>query len=327
MGEVSFALSPQAADYALVATSANALGCSCCDPCAGTRSSAGLGTPRGKGPYGRMTALTPMARGSRCPAAAQGCFTVRRMQRAPAWCSVFREPGFTGPAKGLPGHVFHLYLWCLNDNVLSEPDSWIVVGMIPVFDKKKAIMAGRPDDGPESCAQRKTSLLHQCYGTVLQGWDHLTSTVKRLQWADGRWHLTQFFLRAILADQPETDTCCCDTSQSCKLRTCPKNRLHLSLAGGNHSTGYQLKTASKVQAEVYRAAHGFYSNRALFFDWGSIWRAACGPYNWRPTAACQKAVQGRTQASLCRTHIVPNAFWNVSGFDLQQMVQCLDLHI
>ncbi len=43
----------------------------------------------------------------------------------------------------------------------AEPGSWLVMGMIPVFDKKKAVRAGRPEDGPKSAAYRRICVTHQ----------------------------------------------------------------------------------------------------------------------------------------------------------------------
>ena len=187
--------------------------------------------------------------------------------------------------------------------------------MIPVFDKKKAERAGRPKEGPNSCARRKTGVLHQSYNAVLRGWDNLTSTVKRLRWADGIWRFTQFFFRAVLSDQPETDSFCCDTSQSCKICKCPKVRLHLPAGGSVLSTGYPLKHGSEVQAEVYKAADGVFSKGIPLFN-----RMGPGPV-WRPTTQCSKALYESTRKDkLNGTHIMDNAFWNRSGFDVQTMV-------
>lgn len=204
-------------------------------------------------------------------------------------------------------------LGCIYDNKRSEPGSWAVVGMIPVFDKQKAIRAGRKETGPDSCARRKAELLHQSYNAVLQGWDSLTSTVKRLMWADGQWRFTRFFFRALLSDQPETDTFCCDTSQSCKICVCPKDRMHLPLAGGWLSTEYPRKLGASVQAAAYKAADGQFSNGTALFD-------RTGP-KWRPNKICNQTTYERIRREhLNGTHIMPNAFWNRAGFDVQQMV-------
>ena len=113
-----------------------------------------------------------------------------------------------------------------HDDVRSEPDSWLVVGMIPLLRKKVATRAGRPYNGPDGCPARKTRLLHQCYSKLLEGWNALTADVKVLQWADGLWRRSWIVLAGLLSDQPEADTFCCDGSQSCKVCTCPKSRLH-----------------------------------------------------------------------------------------------------
>ena len=190
--------------------------------------------------------------------------------------------------------------------------------MIPAFDKKKAQRAGRPTDGPESCARRKVGLLHQCFGALLKGWDALTlNRVKpeALPWADGVWRRTMFFFRGLFADQPECDSYCCDTSQSCKICVCPKNMLHLpGIQGASGLHQYQPKLDYKVQASVDKAAKGVHNNgRPLFqiLDPGPVWRA---------TVHCSKSAYERARTNTSGVHIMPNAFWNLSGFDVQQMV-------
>jgi hypothetical protein len=45
--------------------------------------------------------------------------------------------------------VVTVSLGCIYDDVRSEPGSWIVVGMILIFDKKKATRPKlRTEDGP-----------------------------------------------------------------------------------------------------------------------------------------------------------------------------------
>ena len=45
--------------------------------------------------------------------------------------------------------MFAVSLGCFHDDVRAEPGSWMVVGMIPVFDKKKATRGKGPtEDGP-----------------------------------------------------------------------------------------------------------------------------------------------------------------------------------
>ncbi len=62
-------------------------------------------------------------------------------------------------------HILHVSFsvslgWFQND-ALAEPGSWLVMGMIPVFDKKKAVRAGLPEDGPKSAASRLICVTHQ----------------------------------------------------------------------------------------------------------------------------------------------------------------------
>ena len=88
-------------------------------------------------------------------------------------------------------------LGCVHDDVRAEPGSWMVVGMIPVFDKKKATRGKGPtedgpngpatrraEDGPNGAARRRISLTHQCLSALLEGWNALTEHNKIIQWAD-----------------------------------------------------------------------------------------------------------------------------------------------
>ena len=127
-------------------------------------------------------------------------------------------------------------LACLHDDVRAEPGSWLVVGMIPIFDRKKAERAGRPDRGPNGAPRRRIHLTHQCLEFLLEGWNALTEGNKVIQWADGLWRRTRIMLAAIIMDQPETDVYCCDTAQSCKLCNCPKCKLHEPIIPPNMRT-------------------------------------------------------------------------------------------
>jgi hypothetical protein len=53
--------------------------------------------------------------------------------------------------------VVTVSLGCIHDDVRSEPGSWIVVGMIPIFDKKKAT---RKPGGPGSGSPLSTPLFY-----------------------------------------------------------------------------------------------------------------------------------------------------------------------
>ena len=86
----------------------------------------------------------------------------------------------------MPGLIssFAVSLGCLHDDVCTEPGSWLVVGMIPVFDRKKAERAGRPTLGPNGALRRSINLTHQCLGALLEGWNALTEGNKIIQWAE-----------------------------------------------------------------------------------------------------------------------------------------------
>jgi len=183
-----------------------------------------------------------------------------------------------------------------------------VVGMIPVFDKKKAVRTKLcSEDGPNGAARRRIEITHKCLAALLEGWNALTGSTKVLQWADGVWRRTRILLQALFSDQPEADTYCCDSSQSCKLCHCPKNKLHLP---EKHAPKY----AHAQETKVHRAADGMLNNKAkqLFSRHGSV---------WTPVEPINKAAYERQRKELNGTHIMHNALWGVRAFDVQQMVQ------
>ncbi len=69
------------------------------------------------------------------------------------------------PAHTSCASLFHC-LWADFMTMRAEPGSWPVMGMIPVFDKKKAVRAGRPEDGPKSAARRRICVTHQVCKTI-----------------------------------------------------------------------------------------------------------------------------------------------------------------
>ena len=201
---------------------------------------------------------------------------------------------------------FSVSLGCIHDEVLAEPGSWLVVGLIPVFDKKKATRTKlRTEDGPMGASRRRIQITHKCIEALLEGWNALTQNTKALQWADGLWRRTRIILSAIFTDQPEADTYCCDSAQSCKLCHCPKDKLH-------EPAEFPPKYASSQERKVNRAADGLLNDKAgcLFRRQGSVW----SPFS------DNKAAYERQRKALNGTHIMHNAWWGVNAFDVQQMV-------
>jgi hypothetical protein len=197
-------------------------------------------------------------------------------------------------------------LGCIHDEVLAEPGSWLVVGMIPVFDKKKATQTKlQTEDGPMGASRRRIQITHTCIEAFLEGWNALTQNTKVLQWADGLWRRTRIILRAIFSDQPEADTYCCDSDQSCKLCHCPKDKLH-------EPAEFPPKNASSQERKVNRAADGLLNDKAgcLFRRQGCVWIPLSD----------NKAAYERQRKALNGTHIMHNAWWGVNAFDVQQMV-------
>ena len=109
-------------------------------------------------------------------------------------------------------------------------------------------------------------------------------------------------------DQPEADTYCCDTAQSCKLCHCPKCKL-------NDPAAHPPKYAYAQELKVLRAADGLLTME----------KHPKRPFNrngrvWTPTAACTQALYERQRGALNGTHIMQNALWGITGFDVQQCV-------
>jgi hypothetical protein len=116
-------------------------------------------------------------------------------------------------------------LGCVHGDVPSEPGSWIVVGMIPIFDKKKATRPNlRIEDGPQGAARRLIEITHQCLGALLEGWN----ARKASKSFSGR---TVFGVNLESSCKPSSRTSLRQTpifaTMSCKLCHCPKDRLNV----------------------------------------------------------------------------------------------------
>jgi len=162
-------------------------------------------------------------------------------------------------------------------------------------------------------SRRRIQITHQCIQALLEGWNTLTQNTKVLQWADGLWRRTRILLTAIFSDQPEADTYCCDSSQSCKLCHCPKDKLH-------EPAEFPPKYAYMQETKVNRTADGLLNDKAgcLFRRQGSVWTPISD----------NKAAYERQRKALNGTHIMPNAWWGVKAFDVQQMVRhCIYIYI
>ena len=206
-------------------------------------------------------------------------------------------------------------LGCIYDETRSEPGSWLVVGMIPVFRDKVALRAGRHRQGPDGCSRRKIHLLHQCYAKLLEGWNSLTENVKILQWADGLWRRSYIFMAALLGDQPEADAFCCDGSQTCKLCKCPKK----SLCDTTHR--YPLRNASQEQQAVYKLADGNGSIGSKLFE-----RNTRADVVWKKQRACTNYRYEVSRKKIGMKHLLQNAFWGKRHFDVQLQV-CIDTYL
>jgi hypothetical protein len=158
---------------------------------------------------------------------------------------------------------FAVSLGCFHDNVRAEPGSWLVVDMIPVFDKKKAGRAGRPQYGPHGTARRRIGLMHQCLSALLEGWNVLSAGNKILQWADGTWRRTRLMITGFFMDQPEADIYCCDTAQSCKLCNCPKHRLHEPVEHPLNTPMQSRQRLRELQTDITFLLYGCFAVKKL----------------------------------------------------------------
>ena len=176
------------------------------------------------------------------------------------------------------------------------------LSIIPIFNGKTAKRGGRPAEGPEGCVRRK---VHLCYSKLLEGWNTITKNVKILQWADGVCWKSFILLGALLGDQPESDSFCGSGPQTCKVCTCPK--AHLC-----DKNPYPLRKASRVRKNVYRAADGrMTAGGAKLFE-----RKRDGDVNWKHTDACSRNAYRNSRKAIGGYHLVENAFWGKSLFDV-----------
>jgi len=205
-------------------------------------------------------------------------------------------------------------LGCTYDEVRSDPGSWLVVGMIPIYNHKAAARAGRPRDGPAGCTRRKLHLFHQCYGTLLAAWNTITANVKILQWADGVWRKSLILMGALLGDQPEADAFCGSGPQTCKVCTCPKSRLC-------DTDTFPLRKASQIRKAVHRAADGKLraDGKALFE------RNRDHDVAWKATRICSRNAYENTRKLLGGYHLLDNAFLGKRFFNVQVQV-CIYLY-
>lgn len=214
----------------------------------------------------------------------------------------------------LTGAYLTVSLGCVYDEVRSEPGSWLVVGMIPVYRHKVAQRAGRPRQGPDGCSRRKIHLLHQCYAKLLEGWNSITENVKIFEWADGLWRRSYIFLAGLLGDQPEADAFCCDGSQTCKLCTCPKRSLC-------DTRRFPLKRASHERQAVYRVADGGGSISSKLFE-----RDRRADVAWKKTRLCNTYRYEQARKAVGGKHLLENAFWGKKHFDVQRQV-CICMYL
>ena len=196
-------------------------------------------------------------------------------------------------------HFCAVSLGCVHDDLRSEPGSWLVVGMIPIFNGKTARRAGRPTEGPEGTVRRKVHLFHQCYSKLLEGWNTITKNVKILQWADKVWRKSFILLGALMGDQPEADAFCGTGPQICKVCTCPKAYLC-------DKDPYPLRKASRVCKTVHRAADGRMTGRKLFERKkdGDVKHCELETHSCLFSSCLQKCTQGNWWISSCRERLL-----------------------
>ncbi len=127
----------------------------------------------------------------------------------------------------------------------TEPNNWVPVGWLPVYDEK---LDRRPAQGDESTPARKIRFHHQCWIEYLDGWADRTKDAILLPWADGFSRLTRLFIGGVMGDQQEGEKY---TGEPCMCHRCFAPRTHY-LA----TADYEVKIKRKVRQRVEISAAG-----------------------------------------------------------------------
>jgi hypothetical protein len=98
--------------------------------------------------------------------------------------------------------------------------------MLPHYRNDPAVLAGRVAEGPKGYRRRRVELHHLAMSEIYGELNLISAKVRPMKWADQKIRETLVMMAATVADQPQHDLSCAETSQSCKQCSCPKNLLH-----------------------------------------------------------------------------------------------------
>jgi hypothetical protein len=139
----------------------------------------------------------------------------------------------------------------------------------------------------------------------------ISAKVRPMKWADQKIRETLVMMAATVADQPQHDLSCAETSQSCKQCSCPKNLLH------DPPPDLPPRRGSEVRNMVRNAAlKGILPNTAvrcpvLFTE--QVDKVGC--VRWVPTKACSPALYEKVRSQLGGIHLVNNSQWELLHYD------------
>ena len=83
---------------------------------------------------------------------------------------------------------------------------------------------------------------------------------------------------------------------------------------------FPLKSADRVRRQVYRAADGIMMIPGQAKAFKLFERDRRSDVKWKPTRHCTKASYERVRKALRGTHLIENAFWGKTIFDVQKQV-------
>ena len=214
--------------------------------------------------------------------------------------------------KSLPLYPYIIAAGCVADDIRSEPGSWFLLAMLPHYLNAPAELAGRSDTGPAGIRRRRVELHHMAMSLITEEFRALSLQVRPMRWADQKSRDTLIMLAATIADQPQHDLNCAETSQSCKQCSCPKDQLH------SPPPNVPARRGKDVEAMVRNAAlKGIVPNSAMKYPilFTEQIDPASGVVRWIPTNRCTVTMYENVRKLVGGIHLVPNAQWNIPYFD------------
>jgi hypothetical protein len=212
--------------------------------------------------------------------------------------------------------------------------------MLVIYEEK----SDRPTQGYECNAARNVRLHHQCWNRLLSRWPEHSEHARVVIYCDGKARLIRHYLGACLGDMQvniwrfvygmhiyhishishikEFDKWCCEPHPSC--HRCPAGILEFLRT----DLPFAPKTmrARQEQTTFEASGDGFRERGAAGVVDGSVVEWDEDGSNVRPACPGPNASKYESVRKECGAHILPNAFWKIPKFDVQQMLPRDGMH-